>query len=140
MRLFKERISLGYKQLSSDPWEDDIPKRFRKGSIVKGKVTKITDFGVFLELDEGVEGLVHISETGVEPPNRLEDVFHIGNEVETKVARIDLGERKIALTIKGLTRDSDKSALDTFHQSQGDLDQSLGAMIASKMKETTQGE
>lgn len=136
----KERISLGYKQLSSDPWEDDIPKRFRKGSIVEGKVTKITDFGVFLELDEGVEGLVHISETGVEPPNRLEDVFHIGNEVKTKVARIDLGERKIALTIKGLTRDSDKSALDTFHQSQGDLDQSLGAMIASKMKETTQGE
>ncbi len=136
----KERISLGYKQLSSDPWEADIPKRFRKGSIVKGKVTKITDFGVFLELDEGVEGLVHISETGVEPPNRLEDVFHIGNEVETKVARIDLGERKIALTIKGLTRDSDKSALDTFHQSQGDLDQSLGAMIASKMKETTEGE
>ncbi|MEC4677124.1 MAG: 30S ribosomal protein S1 [Nitrospirota bacterium] len=136
----KERISLGYKQLSSDPWEDDIPKRFKKGSIVKGKVTKITDFGVFLELDEGVEGLVHISETGVDPPNRLEDVFHIGNEVKTKVARIDLGERKIALTIKGLTRDSDKSALDTFHQSQGDLDQSLGAMIASKMKETTQGE
>ncbi|NOY84745.1 SSU ribosomal protein S1p [hydrothermal vent metagenome] len=136
----KERISLGYKQLSSDPWEADIPKRFRKGNIVKGKVTKITDFGVFLELDEGVEGLVHISETGVEPPNRLEDVFHIGNEVETKVARIDLGERKIALTIKGLTRDSDKSALDTFHQSQGNLDQSLGAMIASKMKETTEGE
>ncbi len=136
----KERISLGYKQLTSDPWEDDIPKRFRKGSIVKGKVTKITDFGIFLELDEGVEGLVHISETGVEPPNRLEDVFHIGNEVESKIARIDLGERKIALTIKGLTRDSDKSALDTFHQSQGDLDQSLGAMIARKMKETTQGE
>lgn len=133
----KERISLGYKHLTSDPWEDDIPKRFRKGSVVKGKVTKITDFGIFVELDEGIEGLVHISETGVEPPNRLEDVFHIGNDVEAKIARIDLGERKIALTIKGLTRDSDKNALDTFHRGQGDLDQSLGAMIASKMKEQT---
>ena len=132
----KERISLGYKQLTSDPWEEDIPKKFRKGSTVKGKVTKITDFGIFVELDEGVEGLVHISETGVEPPNRVEDVYHIGNEVEAKIARIDLGERKIALTIKGLTRDSDKSALDTFHKSQGNLDQSLGAMIGSQMKES----
>ncbi len=132
----KERISLGYKQLTSDPWEEDIPKKFRKGNTVKGKVTKITDFGIFVELDEGVEGLVHISETGVEPPNRVEDVYHIGNEVEAKIARIDLGERKIALTIKGLTRDSDKSALDTFHKSQGNLDQSLGAMIGSQMKES----
>lgn len=131
----KERISLGYKQLTSDPWEEDIPKRFRKGSTVKGKVTKITDFGIFVALDEGVEGLVHISETGVEPPNRVEDVYHIGNDVEAKIARIDLSERKIALTIKGLTRDSDKSALDTFHRSQGDLDQSLGAMIGDQMKE-----
>lgn len=136
----KERISLGYKQLTPDPWEHDIPKRFRKGSIVKGIVTKITDFGIFIELEEGVEGLVHISEAGVEPPKRIEDVYHIGNEVEAKIARVDLGERKIALTIKGLTRDSDKDALDTFHRTQGDLDQSLGAMIASKMKEHTEEE
>ncbi len=136
----KERISLGYKQLTPDPWEHDIPKRFRKGSIVKGIVTKITDFGVFIELEEGVEGLVHISEAGVEPPKRIEDVYHIGNEIEAKIARVDLGERKIALTIKGLTRDSDKDALDTFHRTQGDLDQSLGAMIASKMKEHTEEE
>ncbi len=131
----KERISLGYKQLAPDPWEEDIPSRFRKGTTVKGKVTKITDFGIFVELEEGVEGLVHISETGVEPPNRVEDVYHIGGDVEAKIARVDLGERKIALTIKGLTRDSDKSALDTFHRTQGELDQSLGAMIANKMKE-----
>lgn len=136
----KERISLGYKQLTPDPWEHDIPKRFRKGSIVKGIVTKITDFGVFIELEEGVEGLVHISEAGVEPPKRIEDIYHIGNEIEAKIARVDLGERKIALTIKGLTRDSDKDALDTFHRTQGDLDQSLGAMIASKMKEHTEEE
>ncbi len=131
----KERISIGYKQLTSDPWEQDIPKRFKKGASVKGKVTKITDFGIFIELEEGIEGLVHISETGVEPPKRVEDVYHIGSDVEAKIARVDLGERKIALTIKGLSRDEDKSALDTFHRKQGDLDQSLGAMIANKIKE-----
>ncbi len=135
----KERISLGYKQLTSDPWEHDIPKRFQKGSIVKGKVTKITDFGIFVELAEEIEGLVHISETGVEPPNRVEDVYHIGNEVEAKISRIDLSERKIALSIRGLKHDTDKNALDTFHRSQGMLDNSLGN-IANKITQKSESE
>jgi len=130
----KERISLGYKQLSADPWEDEIPRRYRKGKIVIGQVTKITDFGLFVALEEGVEGLVHISEVGVEPPQRVEDVYKIGSEVETKITRVDTTERKIGLTIKGLRRDSDKNALDTFHRSQGNLDQSLGTMAAQLMK------
>ncbi len=128
----KERISLGYKQLTGDPWETDIPKRYRKGGTVKGKVTKITDFGIFVALEEHVEGLVHISEVGIEPPNRVEDKYHIGDEVEARISRIDTTERKIGLTIKGLKRDSEKDALDTFHRSQEGADHSLGA-IASRI-------
>ncbi|MFQ5580793.1 MAG: 30S ribosomal protein S1 [Nitrospiria bacterium] len=128
----KERISLGYKQLASDPWESDIPSKYKVGTPVKGKVTKITDFGIFLEMDEHVEGLVHISEVGVEPPDRVEDAFHAGDVVDAKVVRVDTGDRKIALSIRAFHRDSDKRALESFHDSQGELDQSLGA-IASKI-------
>ncbi|MFQ5949880.1 MAG: S1 RNA-binding domain-containing protein, partial [Nitrospiria bacterium] len=128
----KERISLGYKQLTQDPWEKEIPGKYKAGIPVKGKVTKITDFGIFLELDEHVEGLVHISEVGVEPPARVEDAYHIGDEVEAKVVRVDLGERKIALSIQAFKRDSEKKALETFHSTQGKLDQSLGT-VASKI-------
>jgi len=130
----KERISLGYKQLTPDPWESEIPSKYRKGKSVIGKVTKITDFGIFVALEEGVEGLVHISEVGVEPPKRVEDVYQIGSEVETKITRVDTADRKIGLSIRGLRRDSDKNALDTFHRSQGNLDQSLGSMAAQLQK------
>jgi len=128
----KERISLGYKQLTGDPWETDIPQKYRVGSLVRGKVTKITDFGIFVELEENVEGLIHVSEAGVDAPARVEDVFHIGNEVEAKIIRIDTAERKIALSIREQRRDSDKEALDQYHSTQGKLDQSLGA-VASKI-------
>ena len=129
----KERISLGYKQLVPDPWEGEIPKRYRKGTSVTGKITKITGFGIFVELEEGVEALIHISEAGVDPPHRVEDVYHIGNKVETKITRVDTGDRKIGLSIKGLKFDTDKNALETFHRTQGKLDQSLGS-IATKVK------
>ncbi|TAK06726.1 MAG: 30S ribosomal protein S1, partial [Candidatus Manganitrophaceae bacterium] len=134
----KERISLGYKQLTGDPWETDIPQKYRVGSLVRGKVTKITDFGVFVELEENVEGLIHVSEAGVDAPARVEDVFHIGNEVEAKIIRIDTAERKIALSIREQRRDSDKEALDQYHSTQGKLDQSLGA-VASKITRRQKG-
>ncbi|MFQ5596725.1 MAG: 30S ribosomal protein S1 [Nitrospiria bacterium] len=128
----KERVSLGYKQLTSDPWEAEIPKKYQKGNVVRGKVTKITDFGVFVQLEEEVEGLVHISEVGVEPPARVEERYHIGSEVEAKIIRLDTVDRKIALSVRALKQDSDKSALENFHRAQEEPDQSLGA-VASKI-------
>jgi len=128
----KERFSLGYKQLTSDPWEHDIPEKYKKGGTVTGKITKITDFGIFVELEEDIEGLIHISEVGVEPPARVEDKHHIGDNVEAKISRVDLAERKIALSIRSLTHESDQSALESFNRTQTEPDQSLGA-IASKI-------
>jgi small subunit ribosomal protein S1 len=130
----KERISLGYKQLSHDPWDQEIPQKFHVGNMAAGKVVKITDFGLFVELGEDVEGLIHLSETGIEAQSKLEDVFHIGDEVTAKVIRLDTTERKIALSIREHKKDQDKAALDEFHRSQSD--QTFDATLASKVKVT----
>lgn len=122
----KERLSLGYKQLARDPWEDEIPQRYRVGGTATGKVTKVTDFGVFIELDGGVEGLIHISETGLEPQSRLEDKFKPGDEVTAKIIKVDREERKIALSLKEHRMDSERKQMDEYHAAQGVVDQSLG--------------
>ncbi len=135
----KERIALGYKQLSADPWDHEIPKKYRVGTVVSGKVAKITDFGVFLLFEEEVEGLIHMSETGVDSGSRVEDIFHVGNSVEVKVIRVDAGERKIALSVLALGQDSEKEALESFYSNQGNPDQSLGA-VANKTSIKEKGE
>jgi small subunit ribosomal protein S1 len=95
----KERLSLGYKQLTPDPWEKDIPQRYQLGQDVTGKVVKIADFGVFLEFEDGVEGLIHVSEMNLEG-QRIEERYKVGDEVTARVIRIDPAERKIALSIR----------------------------------------
>jgi small subunit ribosomal protein S1 len=127
----KERISLGYKQLSRDPWDQEIPQKFQVGSVARGKVVKITDFGVFVELGEDIEGLIHLSESGADGPAKLEEIFHPGDEVTAKVIRLDTAERKIALSVREHKRDQDKAALDEFHQSQSD--QAFDNTLASRM-------
>ncbi len=122
----KERLSLGYKQLTADPWEEEIPARYQAGEDVTGKVSKITDFGVFIELDSGVEGLIHISEVGLDSQASLEEKFKPGEDVTAKVIRVDREERKIALSLREHQLDADRKDLDEFHASQGSIDQSLG--------------
>ncbi len=100
----KERLSLGYKQLSPDPWEHEIPKRYQVGQEVHGKVVKITDFGAFVECEDGVEGLIHVSEMNLEG-QRIEDRYKVGDEVTARVIRVDPAERKIALSIREHTGD-----------------------------------
>ncbi len=124
----KERISLGHKQLTSDPWEHEIPQKYAVGNRVSGKVVKITDFGLFLQLEYEIEGLVHISESGIEQGSRLENSFHIGDEIWAKVIRIDPNERKIGLSIREHRRDEDREAMEEFHSGQPASDNSLGAV------------
>jgi small subunit ribosomal protein S1 len=95
----KERLSLGYKQLTPDPWEKEIPHRYQVGQDVTGKVVKIADFGAFLEFEDGVEGLIHVSEMNLEG-QRIEERHKVGDEVTARVIRIDPTERKIALSIR----------------------------------------
>ncbi|MBD0305485.1 MAG: 30S ribosomal protein S1 [Nitrospiraceae bacterium] len=122
----KERLSLGYKQLTRDPWDEEIPQRYKVGASTTGKVTKVTDFGVFVELDGGVEGLIHISETGLESTVRLEDKFKPQDEITAKIIKADREERKIALSLREHQIDSERTQLDEYHAAQGAVDQSLG--------------
>jgi len=94
----RKRIALGLKQLDNDPWEARIPDKYQPGSIVKGKVTKITNFGVFVELEEQLEGLLHISELADHKVANPEEEVQIGQEIEVKILRVDRDDRKIGLS------------------------------------------
>lgn len=99
-----EKMALGLKQLESDPWLHDIPERFKLGSEVKGKVLRITDFGIFVELEGGVEGLVYSSEVVKPTSGKIEDVLKAGDDITVRIIKIDLEERKIGLSMKNLKR------------------------------------
>jgi len=122
----KQRISLGLKQLTGDPWTKDIPERYSIGGAVKGKIVRITDFGIFVELEEGVEGLIHVSESGVEPPVRAEDIMKPGDEIWAKVIKIDSVDKKIALSIKEYNKDLERAEMQKYMESQGGGNITLG--------------
>jgi small subunit ribosomal protein S1 len=94
----RKRIALGLKQLAGDPWETTIPEKFQPGTIVTGKVTKITNFGVFVELEPELEGLLHISELADHKVDNPEEIVKVGQEIEVRVLRVDSAERKIGLS------------------------------------------
>jgi small subunit ribosomal protein S1 len=98
----RKRVALGLKQMASDPWEGDIPGRYHPGDLKKGKVTKLTNFGVFVELEPGLEGLLHISELSDGKVDSPEEVVKVGDEVEVKVLRVEPKDRKIGLSRKNL--------------------------------------
>ncbi len=96
----RRRIALGLKQLADDPWAQDIPNKYQPSQLVKGTVTKITNFGVFVGLEDGLEGLLHISELADHKVENPEDVVKVGDEIEVKILRVDTEERKIGLSRK----------------------------------------
>jgi small subunit ribosomal protein S1 len=96
----KQRIALGLKQMQEDPWLHVIPQNYRPGMVVRGHVTKIANFGVFVELEPGLEGLLHISEISDHKVEKPEDVLKVNQEVEVKILRVDSDERKIGLSLK----------------------------------------
>jgi small subunit ribosomal protein S1 len=96
----KQRISLGIKQLSEDPWVDAIPGAYQPGMVVRGKVTKITNFGVFVELEDDLEGLLHISELADHKVENPQDVVAVDEELDVKILRVDIDDRKIGLSLK----------------------------------------
>jgi small subunit ribosomal protein S1 len=99
-----ERMALGLKQLESDPWVHDIPEKFKLGSEVKGKVLRITDFGIFVELEGWVEGLVYSSEIVRPASGSIENAFKEGDDINVRIIKIDIEERKLGLSMKNLNR------------------------------------
>ena len=110
-----ERISLGIKQSSSDPWVT-LQQEHPVGSRVNGKVTSVTDFGVFVEVAEGVEGLIHISQLSTERVEKPAALFEVGNEVEAEVIHIDSREHKMGLSVKALRRSEERADMEQYLQ------------------------
>lgn len=96
----RRRIALGLKQMDNDPWAHDIPSKYQPSQVVTGTVTKITNFGVFVGLEDGLEGLLHISELADHKVENPEDVVKVGDQIEVKILRVDTEDRKIGLSRK----------------------------------------
>jgi len=123
----KERISLGLKQLTPDPWDRAIPERYKVGQDETVKVTKIADFGAFVELEHGIEGLIPASEMVKDSP-----AFKEGDEVTARVIKVDKGERKIALSVKAQIKGNDRSTLKDYMSQQETPDTSIGALLKER--------
>jgi len=128
-----ERLSLGIKQLAPDPWSQ-IPEKYKPGTRVKGKVSSVTDFGVFLELEEGIEGLVHVSELSQEKLPTAKGFANVGDELDAVVLNVDTTDRKIGLSIKSMQSAAEKAELESFMGSQKEATSNLGDLIKEGLK------
>ncbi|MBW2689040.1 MAG: 30S ribosomal protein S1 [Deltaproteobacteria bacterium] len=133
-----ERFSLGLKQLTPDPWEA-IPVKYAPGTIVKGKATSVTDFGVFLEIEEGIEGLIHVSELSREKVESPKDFANVGDEFEAAVLNVDTMDRKIALSVKQLTQHKEKAVVQEFLGAQKQATSNLGDLLQGAMDRNGEG-
>ena len=128
-----ERFSLGVKQLAPDPWKE-IHRRYRKGEVVTGKVTNVTDFGAFVELEEGIEGLIHVSEISREKVEKPSDVLKIGDTVSAMILHADPHERRIGLSIKALKDRADRGEMEKYISNNESTSPSLGALIQEEIE------
>ncbi len=133
-----ERFSLGIKQMQEDPWET-VPDRYPPGAKVSGKVSSITDFGVFLEIEEGIEGMIHVSELSKERVSSPHDFTKEGAELTAVVLKVNKKDKKIALSIKSLERTPDydqkgySGSQDVVASNLGDLlKENLGASLGKE--------
>jgi len=108
-----ERFSLGIKQLNQDPWKV-VTDRYPVGSKIKGQVTSVPDFGVFVRIDEGVEGLIHVSQLSSERVDKPSSLYKVGDEVEAEVVSVDLADRKIGLSVKALRRTEERQEMESY--------------------------
>jgi small subunit ribosomal protein S1 len=129
-----ERFSLGIKQLQADPWET-VTQRYEVGKEITGTVTNITDFGVFVELEEGIEGLVHVSEISKEKVKTPVGKFEMGDVITAKVMNINSDERRIGLSIKRLEADDEQGMLSEYVNNMGPATSAFGEMLRENLQE-----
>ena len=129
-----ERFSLGIKQLQRDPWET-VPERYVVGTSITGTVTNVTEFGVFVELEEGIEGLVHVSEIGKEKIKSPVGKFQVGDVVTAKVLNINPKERRIGLSMKQLDVDEEHELVSDYLNSYEGPTSSLGELLKENLQD-----
>ncbi len=134
----KERLALGVKQLTPDPWES-VPEKYPVGSTVTGKVSNVTDFGVFVELEPGVEGLIHVSEISDKKIKTPVGMFEPGQEVKAKVVKVEPEARRIGLSIKKLKEEEEKKQYTEFSKEQKGGSITLGAILKETLVAEKEG-
>lgn len=134
-----QRISLGMKQLTQDPWED-IDRLYKLGDVIKGKVARVAGYGAFIELENEIDGLVHISQVSEERIEKIKDHLKEGDEVSARVIKIDKDERRIGLSIKAADYDEDALAKEVaaYDEVGEDLTTSLGDLLDEATSAETQ--
>ncbi len=113
----QQKISLGLKQIEPDPWME-VPNKYKIGSVVRGKVVNITSFGVFAQLEDDIEGLIHISELAEQRIEKPEDIVSVGQELDLKVIHLDPTERRIGLSLKAAQAEQDRATITQYEQEQ----------------------
>ncbi len=130
-----ERFSLGIKQIQPDPWVT-VAERYKVGSEISGVITNITDFGIFVELEEGIEGLVHVSEISKEKVKTPADLFTVGQKINAKVMNINSSERRIGLSIKRLEEEKEEDVIQDFaKKTKITATSSFGELLRDNLKE-----
>ena len=128
-----EKFTLGMKQLAEDPWAS-VPARYPVGNVITGTVTNVTDFGLFVEVEEGIEGLIHVTELGkkVKSPSEL---FKEGDSVQAKIIHVSADERRLGLSIKQIKDDEERRKPKDYHSGDNSISQTLGALLAQKFND-----
>ena len=125
-----EKFTLGMKQLAEDPWAS-VPARYPVGNVITGTVTNVTDFGLFVEVEEGIEGLIHVTELGkkVKSPSEL---FKEGDAVQAKIIHVSADERRLGLSIKQIKDDEERRKPKDYHSGDNTMTQTLGDLLRQK--------
>jgi small subunit ribosomal protein S1 len=129
-----ERFSLGIKQLQEDPWKT-VPEKYKVGKEITGTITNVTDFGIFVELEEGIEGLVHISEISKEKIKSPIEKFKIGDVITAKVMNINTEERRIGLSIKRLEIEDERNLLSEYVNNTRTATSTFGEILRENLQE-----
>jgi len=125
-----EKFSLGIKQMEKNPWEE-LQDKYGIGGVVSGKITNVTDFGIFVEIEEGIEGLVHVSELSHKKVKSPKDVHQVGDEVTAVIKNIDTENKRVGLSIKDFESSSDTTTMKNYVDNKEKITSSLGKALAN---------
>ena len=128
-----EKFTLGMKQLAEDPWSS-VPTRYPVGNIVTGTVTNVTDFGLFVEVEEGIEGLIHVTELGKKVKSPAE-LYKEGDSVQAKIIHVSADERRLGLSVKQLKDDDERRKPKDYQSGNNEVVTTLGDLLKQKMDE-----
>jgi small subunit ribosomal protein S1 len=129
-----QKLSLGIKQLEPDRWEDWF-NRHNAGDVVRGKVVRMTNFGAFVELEEGIEGLCHVSELDEKHVEKPAEFLSIGQEVDMKIIKLNLPEKKIGLSLKAMKEDEPRLEFTSYIASADSGSTSMGERLGDQLRE-----